>query len=85
MPTNVYEHLGRVLAPGHEIFTGGKARRVWRVGRIRADPTDRTLLGKLGWASEGKEVDVPRWSPDVRDWVTDLQPARDGGVVPFGF
>jgi hypothetical protein len=83
MPSDPYEHFVRMLAPGHEVVTGRRSQRIWRVGGLHRDDAGRTLVGKLGWVARDEEM-VPEWSEPEKDWVTTASP-KGGKVVPFGF
>ena len=83
-PLDVFEHFVRMLAPGHEVVTGRRHQRIWRVGGVNADEEQRVLTGKLGWERVGLEL-VPEWSEEEKDWVSSEATPQGGRVVPFGF
>jgi hypothetical protein len=84
MPADVFDHFARVLAPGHEVVSGSRYQRVWRVGGIHPDWEQRLLVGKLGWQPAGAEA-VSEWSEDEKDWTSTMTTPRGGRIVPFGF
>jgi hypothetical protein len=85
LPPDVFDHFVRVLAPGHAIITGRRHQRVWRVGGLRVDRQDRTVLGQLGWQPLGESVVVPEWSQEEMSWTSSTSDPQGGDVVPFGF
>jgi hypothetical protein len=84
MPSDPFEHFVRMLAPGHEVVTGRKNQRAWRVGGIEMDEDERVLTGKLGWVPVGVEV-MPDWSDELQDWAESPVDTHGGTIVPFGF
>lgn len=84
LPPDVYEHFARMLAPGHEVVTGHRFQRIWRIGGVKRDPNQRTVVGKLGWVPRGEAV-VPQWSAERKDWLSSTATPRGGKILPFGF
>lgn len=82
-PPDVFDHFERVLAPGHEIVTGRKNQRLWRVGGIQTSADEQLLIGKLGWQPTEGEV-VSDWLDDEKDWVP-VEAKPRNKVIPFGF
>lgn len=84
MPPGVFEHFGRMLAPGYEVVTGRRHQRTWRVGGVQVHEDDRMLTGRLGWVPRGEEV-VPEWSEEEVDWRSATTTPRGGRIMLFGF
>jgi hypothetical protein len=84
IPDDVWDHFIRMLAPGHEVRTGRRNQRIWRVGGVHPDPESHTIVGKLGWQPQGEEI-VPEWSSAEMDWVASTASVHGGRIVPFGF
>lgn len=85
IPSDVFEHFVRVLAPGYEVVTGRRHQRAWRVGGVQVHEEDRTVTGRLGWVPLGGEDVVVEWSDAEKDWVSITTTPRGGRIVPFGF
>lgn len=81
----MFEHFVRLLAPGHEVVTGRRNQRTWKVGGVRRHEDDRTVTGRLGREPRGGEEVVPDWSEEEKDWLTMTVRPRGGRIVPFGF
>lgn len=82
---DVFEHLGETMRSGHQVVTGRRHQRGWRVGGIERDAKDRLLFGKLGWqALDATAEEVPQWNEEARDWTASARVPR-GVVAPFGF
>jgi hypothetical protein len=84
-PADVFDHFVRVLAPGHEVITGRRHQRTWRVGGLHPDPETRTVVGQVGWEPRGETVIVPRWSPEEMAWTASTEDPLGGDFVPFGW
>jgi hypothetical protein len=80
MPSDVWDHFVRMLAPGHEIVTGRTSQRTWRVAGVHPDPDSRTVAGELGWQPQGEEI-VPEWPENEMDWIISTASPHGGRIV----
>jgi hypothetical protein len=84
LPSDVFEHFTRVLAPGHPVVSGRGHQRTWRVGGIHVDEAEKALTGRLGWQPREEEV-VAEWSEETKDWTSSTMAPRERKLMPFGF
>lgn len=81
-PSDLYAHLEQILAEAHEVTSGRRIQRRWRVGNLEFDDVNREIRGRIGWTRSTESLQN-QWDDDSKSFLEDWTMREDSAVSPF--
>lgn len=76
------DHLAECLLFGQSVVTGRRYQRHWKLGNRNIDAEGRYLAGRIGYASEGDEIE-DTYDDQAAEWRTEVVSAERHAAAPF--